>query len=113
MSENGSGNFIYNTLETRKEIEVFTVVEFLEVCRLEREVINRLRAEFGDVELLEKLQTFIRLKVKAKARVSRLFEFFESNKQKYCIQQYTIKQATVEQIFNKFAEQEEQTEFGP
>jgi hypothetical protein len=73
MAESGSGNFIYNTLETRKEIEVFTVVEFLEVCRLEREVMNRIRAEFGEMELLERLQTFIRLKIKAKAKVSKLF----------------------------------------
>lgn len=36
MSESGSGSFIHNTLQTRKEIEVFTVIEFLEVCRLQR-----------------------------------------------------------------------------
>jgi hypothetical protein len=36
--------------------------------------------------------------------VSQLFDFFERKKQELNIQQYTIKQASVEQIFNRFAE---------
>jgi ATP-binding cassette, subfamily A (ABC1), member 3 len=57
------------------------------------------------------LQTFIRLKVKGKPSVGRLFEFFEKSKERLSIQQYTIKQASVEQIFNKFAEAAEEAEF--
>jgi ATP-binding cassette subfamily A (ABC1) protein 3 len=57
------------------------------------------------VELIERLQTFVRLKLKGKPPIGRLFDFFEKRKERLSIQQYTIKQATVEQIFNKFAEQ--------
>ena len=36
-----------------------------------------------------------------------MFELLESEKEKLGIMQYSIKQATVEQIFNKFAEEDE------
>jgi hypothetical protein len=47
------------------------------------------------VEILERIQTFIRLNVKKHARVSQLFDFFEKRKTELNIQQYTIKQASV------------------
>ena len=43
--------------------------------------------------------------------MGKLFEFFEKEKDRLNIQQYTIKQASVEQIFNKFAEIAEETEY--
>ena len=43
--------------------------------------------------------------------MGKLFEFFEKEKDRLSIQQYTIKQASVEQIFNKFAEIAEETEY--
>lgn len=61
------------------------------------------------MEELERLQTFMRLKIKGKPSIGKLFDFFEKNKQTLAIQQYTIKQASVEQIFNKFAEINENT----
>lgn len=61
------------------------------------------------MEILETLQTFMRLKIKKRPNIGKLFDFFESKRDYYGIQQYTIKQATVEQIFNKFAENEDET----
>ena len=43
--------------------------------------------------------------------MGKLFDFFEGNKEKLNIQQYTIKQASVEQIFNRFASAAEETEY--
>lgn len=44
---------------------------------------------------METLQTFLRIKVKRKPNVGKLFDFFEGRKDHYGIQQYTIKQASV------------------
>ena len=112
LSESGSGNYIFNSLNAgKKEVETFTLVEFLEICRLEREVLESIAKEFGSTEVLEKLQTFMRLKIKDRVKVGRLFDFFEKSKERLSIQQYTIKQATVEQIFNKFAGEGEISEY--
>jgi hypothetical protein len=45
--------------------------------------------------------------------VSQLFDFFEKKKEELNIQQYTVKQASVEQIFNRFADKNEASEYGP
>lgn len=50
------------------------------------------------------------MKVVRKPSIGKLFDFFEESKERLNIQQYTIKQASVEQIFNKFAENEEGSE---
>lgn len=63
------------------------------------------------MEELERLQTFARLKLKGKPRIGKLFEFFEKEKEKLGVEQYSIKQASVEQIFNKFAEIGDQSEY--
>jgi hypothetical protein len=47
------------------------------------------------VDVLERIQTFIRLNIKKSVRVSQLFDFFEKKKDELNIQQYTIKQASV------------------
>lgn len=35
-----------------------------------------------------------------------MFDFLENKKEEFQIQQYSIKQVTVEQIFNRFAEED-------
>ena len=104
ISQSGAGSYIYFALKARKKIDVYTLVEYFELCRKLRKIVGELKKVTRDVEELERLQTFIRLKVKGKPRIGQLFEFFEKNKEKLGIQQYTVKQASVEQIFNKFAE---------
>lgn len=59
------------------------------------------------MQVLERIQTFIRLNIKKNAKVSQLFDFFEKKKEELNIQQYTVKQASVEQIFNRFANNNE------
>ena len=71
---------------------------------MHREVFRALQGvSGGEVEELERLQTFARLKLRGKPSVGKLFAFFEKEKGRLSIQQYSIKQASVEQIFNKFA----------
>jgi ATP-binding cassette, subfamily A (ABC1), member 3 len=111
ISESGAGSYIYFALESRGAIEVYNLVEYFELCNLLRTVIAELQTYSKEVEELERLQTFIRLKIKGKPRIGGLFDFFETNKKRLRIQQYTIKQASVEQIFNKFAEAAEEAEF--
>ncbi len=79
---------------------------------MHRRVLGALRSLGDEVEELERLQTSARVKVRGKPNIGRLFEFFEKHKERLRIQQYTIKQASVAQIFNKFAAIGVQTEFG-
>lgn len=48
----------------------------------------------------------MRFKVDEKVAIGRMFEKMEENKTELSIQQYSIRQASVEQIFNRLAEEE-------
>ena len=65
-----------------------------------------LREAFGELEVIEHFQSYVRFKTGSNAHVGRLFEILEAKKQELDIMQYSIKQASVEQIFNKFAEED-------
>ena len=73
MSEGGAASYIHNTLESTGEIDTFTVTEFVVVSRLHRHILAELSKVAGEVSVIEKLQSFMRLKVSKRARVSRLF----------------------------------------
>ena len=91
-------------MENRNKLESYTLIEFAEICKIHRKIIASLSAQAGTVQVLERIQTFIRLNIKKNAKVSQLFDFFEKKKEELKIQQYTVKQASVEQIFNRFAD---------
>lgn len=65
-----------------------------------------MRESLGEAEIIEHFQTFARFKTGSTASVGKMFELLEARKAELHIMQYSIKQATVEQIFNKFAQED-------
>jgi ATP-binding cassette subfamily A (ABC1) protein 3 len=111
ISPKGSGNYIYNQLASAKKIETFQIIEYILLVNKIRIIKQFMESRFGGCEVIESFQTFIRFKVKATLSVGKMFEVLESEKTKLEIDSYSIKQATVEQIFNRFAEDGELSEF--
>ena len=111
ISPKGSGNYIYNQLASAKKIETFQIIEYILLVNKIRIIKQFMENRFGGCEVIESFQTFIRFKVKATLSVGKMFEVLESEKTKLEIDSYSIKQATVEQIFNRFAEDGELSEY--
>lgn len=86
-----------------KKIETFQIVEYLLLVEKIKVIKQFMENKFGGCEVIESFQTFIRFKVRATLSVGKMFEVLENEKDKLEIDSYSIKQATVEQIFNKFA----------
>jgi ATP-binding cassette subfamily A (ABC1) protein 1 len=64
---------------------------------------------FNAVELLERHGNMVTLRVDTKGmKLSEVFSFMEEIKQKCSIEEYSIAQMTLEQIFNFFASQQEE-----
>ena len=63
---------------------------------------------FGDLELIEHYGSSYRIKLSAfNLSVGTVFEIFEENyKVNYNISDYSVTQATLEQIFNSFAKEQ-------
>lgn len=68
-----------------------------------------LEQRFSSVELLERHGNLVTLRVNTKGmKLSEVFSFMEEVKAKCSIEEYSIAQMTLEQIFNFFASQQEE-----
>ena len=68
-----------------------------------------LEEQFTGVELLERHGNNITLRVNTKGmKLSEVFSFMEDVKRRCSIEEYSIAQMTLEQIFNFFASQQEE-----
>ncbi len=68
-----------------------------------------LEETFNSVELLERHGNLVTLRVDTKGmKLSEIFKFMEKVKEKCSIEEYSIAQMTLEQIFNFFASQQEE-----
>lgn len=65
--------------------------------------------KFNSVELTERHGSMVTLRVDTKGmKLSEIFRFMEKIKEKCSIEEYSIAQMTLEQIFNYFASQQEE-----
>jgi ATP-binding cassette, subfamily A (ABC1), member 3 len=67
-------------------------------------VMDFIRTKIGQFKLIEHFQSFYRFKIETSSSIGKVFGSFEANKTQLQISQYSVKQATIEQIFNMFAE---------
>ncbi|CAK63379.1 unnamed protein product (macronuclear) [Paramecium tetraurelia] len=104
----GSGSHIYNDLRKPNLLAIETLAEYIIVEKMGDLLQKFIQQSFGQFEIIEHFQTFYRFRLLGQITVSKLFEGFEQNKKQYRISQYSIKQASIEQIFNTFALQDSQ-----
>ncbi|CAD8078613.1 unnamed protein product [Paramecium primaurelia] len=100
-----SGSHLYNDLN-RHGISVETLAEYVLVESNGKELLEFIQQQLGQYEVIEHFQTFYRIRLLSNITAGKLFSAFEKNKQQLTISQYSIKQASIEQIFNIFAKQD-------
>jgi len=66
-------------------------------------LIEFLNQELGQVKVIEHFHSFYRFKAQPNISIGKMFDLLEENKQALDIVQYSIKQTSIEQIFNIFA----------
>lgn len=104
ISPKGSGSSLF--LELRKPLGL--AVEMLaEYFIIQSEygprIMNFLRTQLGNFSIIEHFQNFYRFKLDTNISIGSVFGTFEENKNQLKISQYSVRQATIEQIFNMFA----------
>ncbi|CAI2386824.1 unnamed protein product [Moneuplotes crassus] len=87
------------------------IIELLQCCINIDEVTQILKDlvdRFGDLELIEHYGASYKIKLPAfNLSVGKMFEIFEEDyKERYYISDYSVTQATLEQIFNSFAKEQ-------
>ena len=87
------------------------ILDFIQYCIMINDVlelISDLTEKFGELELIEHYGSSFKLKLPATdISIGTIFELFEDKyKNKYNISDYSVTQATLEQIFNSFAKEQ-------
>ena len=87
-------------LDPENQVKLENFVTFLYSQRIGYDVIKYLLSIFSQVELLEQCSDFYKLRVpKEEKTIGWLFGQIEDNKERLGIQEYSISQTTLEQIF--------------
>ena len=87
-------------------MRIVNLVTFLFAQRIGFSVIRFLLGIFDQVEMLEQCGDFYKLRVpKGEKTIGWLFGHIEDNKANLGIQEYSVSQTTLEQIFQMFANQ--------
>jgi len=103
LSETGSGSAIFLELKKKGKIPVDMVVEWVLIEKNGLEIEGLITSKFTEVKLIEHFQSFYRYKISSDISIGQVFGIFEENKEKLNIMQYSVKQSSLEQIFNAFA----------
>ena len=90
-------------LFTDNEVKFEVLAEYIIIQGITNRIVENFNQSLGKCEVLEGLYSFFRLKVESPKPISYLFGEIESKKQKLQIKYYSIRQTTLEQIFNMFA----------
>ena len=64
---------------------------------------DALRSEFSQAHIVEHFETFFRFRIDVNVSIGKVFGYLERNKATLNIDQYSVKQTSIEQIFNGFA----------
>ena len=108
---NGSGWVIDAELNKKGSIHIETFIDWWITEIRFIDFMDFLEETFNSVELSERHGSMVTLRVDTKGmKLSEIFKFMEEIKEKCSIEEYSIAQMTLEQIFNFFAcQQEEET----
>jgi len=107
INEHGSGSAIYTELKSTGKVTINLLVEWILTEREGEKLKKFLKESFGEMKLLEHFQCFYRFQAPSDVTVGRFFGILEDHKSQLNILQYSIKQSTIEQIFNAFAAEED------
>ena len=90
-------------LFTKNTITFELFAEYIIIEQIGQKVLDFLNKTLGKCQVIEHLYSFFRFNVETQNKISHLFGILESHKSDLNIKYYSIRQTTLEQIFNMFA----------
>lgn len=102
ISETGKGASIFNSLQQNGKINSQVLVEWCVLSVAARKVESMLQSRF-QTSVIEELQNYIKFEVLGDTKLSEIFGFLEERKHEMFLEDYSVKQMSLEQIFIKFA----------
>ena len=93
-------------LDTSKRIYAEEVLKWAHIVKNGKAIMVQIEKEFKEFSLVEHYSNSFTFKVSRDGKaIGFVFGMMEDFKKRYCIQEYSASQTTLEQIFNMFARQ--------
>jgi len=103
IKERDHGGAIWTEIEKNGGCEVPLFIEWMLIEKVGLKMLEKIKAQFRDLTVTEHFQSFYRIKVASDITIGKVFGFFEDHKNELKIVQYSVRQTSIEQIFNAFA----------
>ncbi|KRW99021.1 P-loop containing nucleoside triphosphate hydrolase [Pseudocohnilembus persalinus] len=109
ITVDGEAASLYQALLSKKGLSLNVLGEYVLLMEKGNILKKFIERKFGEYTLIEHFQGFYRFQVTQNIPTGKIFGAFEKEKHKLDIASYSIKQATIEQIFNRFVKGEIKT----
>ena len=109
IADHESGAYLYEELKENKKVEVKSLAEWIILEKIGFNIHEWLENEFKNVSLIEHYGSYYKFKLEKRNDISigALFGKIEDVKVQLKIEEYSLSQTTLEQIFNMFATESE------
>ena len=103
---------MFEELKENKKVEVNSLAEWVLIEKIGGDIYNWLTKEFVDIRLIEHYGCYYKFKLEKKLdfSIGYLFGKIEDVKERLKINEYSLSQTTLEQIFNMFATENDGTQ---
>ncbi|KRX06181.1 P-loop containing nucleoside triphosphate hydrolase [Pseudocohnilembus persalinus] len=102
--EKNGRNFIFSVLENGQSVSLQILLEFYLIQEKNQIIQQFISSKFSKYQIIENYGSFTRYKIDTKESTGKIFAFFENAKQNLgIIDSYSVRQTTIEAIFNQFA----------
>lgn len=105
FKEEKEQNILKKLYEKYEGVEKGFLINWMYVTYLIHLLKQAFEQRFPKFSVIERLNLFIRLKLSSEYKLSEIFSFLKNNKEELSIDEYNVKQMSLEQIFLAFARQ--------
>ena len=102
ISEKGKGSKIYSLISQEESISTKMIIEWAIFYQAARKVEAHLQKNF-ELSIIEEFGSYLKIEVMGEQKLSKIFGIIEASKQELSIEDYSVRQMSLEQIFIKFA----------
>ncbi|KAL4478578.1 hypothetical protein ABPG74_006813 [Tetrahymena malaccensis] len=103
ISAQGNGKQLFARLNSDIGVSILSLAQYVVLEQNGENLKSFIENRLGDYNIIEHFDDFYRFRILSDISIGKMFEVFENNKNDLLVENYSVKQASIEQIFNLFA----------
>ncbi|KAL4489354.1 hypothetical protein ABPG72_019009 [Tetrahymena utriculariae] len=103
ISSQGNGKQLYARLNSDIGVSLLSLAQYVVLEQNGENLKSFIENRLGEYNIIEHFDDFYRFRILSDISIGKMFEVFENNKNDLLFENYSVKQASIEQIFNLFA----------